>query len=348
MNTTEFFEKNKIEYMSQLRIIKKNLIHIHGIPKNLARINLLKTEQYLGQYGNIIRFIMSYKKNQDNTKKFYSAYVTYSNELEAALAILCIDSLLIEGKIIRAFFGTTKYCNHFLNKNICPNLDNCIYLHRLITDNDIIIDNNDNNSFSYNEHLNLAKKIVIDSNIKEKYLFQQSKKTEKNIFPPIYYIFFNEEEKEKYFSTGNIRYIRTNNTDHNNVSLNNFDASKKDLMFIGDSCDNNRKKILLEGNNYAGNSYLFFTNNNTISRNLISKNLFDDKNNLNSLSSIQLHNIFQNSIDKILFRKPLYMTLKNVDLQKLELEDFIKDLSKNGVDIYELLNGCLDPVSKML
>ena len=158
LNKAEFFEKNKIEYMSNLRIIKKNLVHIQGIPKEIAIINLLKTEKYLGQYDKIIRFVMSQKKSTENNKNLYSAYITYSNELEASSAILCTDSLLIEGKIIRAFFGTTKYCNYFLSNSICPNLYNCLFLHQLISGNNIIIDNNNNNAFSYNEHLNLAKK----------------------------------------------------------------------------------------------------------------------------------------------------------------------------------------------
>lgn len=51
--------------------------------------------------------------NPDTKTKKYSAYITYSNEREAALAILCVDSLMIQGKIIRAFFGTTKYCKYF-------------------------------------------------------------------------------------------------------------------------------------------------------------------------------------------------------------------------------------------
>ena len=349
MNTTELFEKNKIEYMRQLRIIKKNLIHIHGIPKSIAIINLLKTEKYLGQYGKIIRFILSYKINQENNKKFYSAYITYSNELEAALAILCIDSLLIEGKIIRAFFGTTKYCNHFLNKSKCPNLEHCIYLHQLISDNDIIIDNNKNNVFSYNEHLKLAKKIVTDSNIKEKYLFQKTEKTEKNVFPSINFIFLNEEEKEKYFATGNIAYIRTNNINHDNVSLNHFNSPKKDLISNKDSYNIERKKILLDGSVGISNSNLSIIKNKEKSEYLSSKNLFEDKNNnLDSLTSIQLHNIFHNSLNKILDRKPFYMALKNVNLQKIELEYFIKDLSKNGVNIYEILNGCLDPVNHLI
>jgi len=31
---------------------------------------------------------MTYKVNPENNKKAYSAYITYSNELEAAIAIL--------------------------------------------------------------------------------------------------------------------------------------------------------------------------------------------------------------------------------------------------------------------
>ena len=116
-------KKNQLENLQKLRILKKDLIHIQGIPKTFAVINLLSSEDFLGQYGTIKRFIIKYRINQDNNKKAYSAYVTYSNELEAALAILCIDSLLIQGKIIRAFFGTTKYCNYFLNNEECHNFE---------------------------------------------------------------------------------------------------------------------------------------------------------------------------------------------------------------------------------
>ncbi len=49
---------------------------------------------------------------------------------------------------------------------------------------------------------------------------------------------------------------------------------------------------------------------------------------------MELHNIFQKSINHILVTKPFYMTLKNVNIEKLELEYFLKDLAKNGVDIY--------------
>ena len=39
--------------------------------------------------------------------------------------------------MLRASFGTTKYCSHFLKAQICPNKD-CLYLHKTRTDCDTI------------------------------------------------------------------------------------------------------------------------------------------------------------------------------------------------------------------
>ena len=92
--------KEKAESLKYQRIIKTNIVHVHGFPKKIAKTELLNSEPYFGQYGKIIRSMIIYKINPENGKKSYSAYITYSNEKEAALAILCVDSLLIEGKII--------------------------------------------------------------------------------------------------------------------------------------------------------------------------------------------------------------------------------------------------------
>ena len=110
------------------------MIYINDIPESIAIIDLLESKAYLGQYGKIIKFIMIYKINQKKNKEEYSAYITYSNELEAALAILCINSLIFEGKIIRAFFGTIKYRNYFLKNKKCPNTNKCDFLHHFIND----------------------------------------------------------------------------------------------------------------------------------------------------------------------------------------------------------------------
>jgi len=42
------------------------------------------------------------------------------------------------------------------------------------------------------------------------------------------------------------------------------------------------------------------------------------------------------------------MALKNVNMEKMELEYLLTDLSKSGINIYELLEGCLDPINHLL
>ena len=73
------FEKEKLEYLSKLRIIKKNLVHAHGFPKNIANEDILKSKEYFGQYGKILNVLISSKFNRDNNRASFSAYITYSN-----------------------------------------------------------------------------------------------------------------------------------------------------------------------------------------------------------------------------------------------------------------------------
>ena len=121
----------KEESLKKLRIIKQNLIHIHGLPKNIVNIEILKSKEYFGQYGTIKNVILSKKINSETRKEIYSVYITYENKIEAACAILCIDSLLICGKIIRAVFGTTRFCINFLENKKCRDSQKCKYLHKL-------------------------------------------------------------------------------------------------------------------------------------------------------------------------------------------------------------------------
>lgn len=61
-----------------------------------------------------------------------------------------------------------------------------------------------------------------------------------------------------------------------------------------------------------------------------------------------MYKIFKNSINHILHTKPYFMVLKNINLEKLEFVYFIDDLTKNGVDLYELLKDCLDPINNVI
>ena len=158
-----------------------------------------------------------------------------------------------------------------------------------------------------------------------------------------------EEEKEKYFITSDIRYIKSKNIPQIDISLNNFDVPKKTLYFKNYSYNNVQNKILFGQNNYSTKFNLNYINNYEKSECLKSHKLFENKkNNLYSLTPIELDNIFKKTMDHVLVTKPFYMALKNVNIDKLELDYFIKNLSKINVDIYELLDGCLDPISHLL
>ena len=342
ISNNDHFTSEQIKHMSNLRIIQTNLIHIHGFPKNIAQTKILKSNEYFGQYGTIVKAMITYKINPDNNRKLYSAYISYSNEREAALAILCADSLLIDGRIIRVFFGTNKYCRYFLNKQKCPNINRCWFLHRLATNKDIIID--DNTNFPYNEHINLSKKILELSNLKKIELTKIMTNPKMNKLPSADFIFLNEEEKSNYFTSGNIRYIRSNSNSNNNINI----------IFNNNIFINN---IFKEDNCFSKNpSYDYEYNNSSLDKNqsrLLDLNIVNNKINKsisipeknpknNPIEPIELHRIFINSINHILSVEPFFSKLKNFPLKKMELDFFQKDLAKNNVDIKVLLDGCLD------
>ena len=221
-------------FNKEARIIKKNLIHVHGFPKSLAKLDILKSYEYFGQYGTILNSILLKKVNSNTNKITSSVYITFSNEKEAAIAILCVDSLMMEGKIIRAFYGTTKYCNYFLNSTSCPNRNKCLFLHELITDEDIIINND--TKFSYDDHLNLAKKILNLYNIKN-FRYQNNIKS---VFPPISFINLSEEGKERFLESRNLGYAKDKRTikkDLNNLynSFNEINGNNEYSLDIPDS-----------------------------------------------------------------------------------------------------------------
>lgn len=44
----------------------------------------------------------------------------------------------INDHIIRASFGTTKYCTYFLKNSECPNKKECLYLHSISEEKNVI------------------------------------------------------------------------------------------------------------------------------------------------------------------------------------------------------------------
>ncbi|CAL0334062.1 unnamed protein product [Lupinus luteus] len=119
--------------LSSVRVIQRNLVYIVGLPLNLGDEDLLQRWEYFGQYGKVLKVSMSRTAAgviQQLPNDACSVYITYSKEYEAIRCIQNVHGFILEGKPLRACFGTTKYCHAWLRNVPCNNPD-CLYLHEI-------------------------------------------------------------------------------------------------------------------------------------------------------------------------------------------------------------------------
>eukprot|EP00793_Prasinoderma_coloniale_P003845 PRCOL_00003222-RA len=116
-------------HLASVRVIQRNLVYVIGLPLPITREETLRRPEYFGQFGRIVK-VATNRANTFNTGTgpTASAYVTYARAEDAQLCIECVDGCVMEGRVLRACFGTTKYCNAFLKNVPCNNPD-CLYLH---------------------------------------------------------------------------------------------------------------------------------------------------------------------------------------------------------------------------
>ncbi|KAJ1396656.1 Zinc finger, RING-type [Sesbania bispinosa] len=119
--------------LSSVRVIQRNLVYIVGLPLNLADEDLLQRREYFGQYGKVLKVSMSRTAAgviQQFPNDTCSVYITYLKEEEAIRCIQNVHGFVLEGRPLRACFGTTKYCHAWLRNVPCSNPD-CLYLHEV-------------------------------------------------------------------------------------------------------------------------------------------------------------------------------------------------------------------------
>ncbi|GAU15593.1 hypothetical protein TSUD_108520 [Trifolium subterraneum] len=119
--------------LSNVRVIRRNLVYIVGLPLDLADEDLLQQREYFGQYGKVLKVSMSRTAAgvvQQFPNNTCSVYITYSKEEEAIRCIQNVHGFVLEGRPLRACFGTTKYCHAWLRNMPCSNPD-CVYLHEV-------------------------------------------------------------------------------------------------------------------------------------------------------------------------------------------------------------------------
>jgi len=187
--TRRNLEFDKIEKMSQERILQKNVVYVIGLTNKLAQKEILQHQKYFGQYGNITKiltnkpktFVKSSLASNDNCN---SSYIYYSKASEAAIAILAVDNFKVDNTYLKTSFGRTKYCSNYLKGIDCVNKD-CFYLHKIADKDDII--NVDDSRFLFQEHHIQAIKIsnLLDENNKKRILGEESKIKGVFVFPRI-------------------------------------------------------------------------------------------------------------------------------------------------------------------
>ncbi|KAJ8754227.1 hypothetical protein K2173_002127 [Erythroxylum novogranatense] len=118
-------------HLTNVRVIQRNLVYVIGLPLDLADEALLQQKEYFGQYGKVMKVSISRTSTgaiQNSSNNSCCVYITYSKEEEAVRCIQSVHSFVLEGKSLRACFGTTKYCHAWL-KNMPCNIPDCLYLH---------------------------------------------------------------------------------------------------------------------------------------------------------------------------------------------------------------------------
>jgi len=143
-------KKMSLPELLKVRILQRNLVYVIGLAPKIAKNDILDKFEYFKQYGKIQKIIVN-KNNVYNSTAIngpsYSAYITFSNDFEASVAILAVDQFDIFDRTIRASYGTTKYCTFFLRDQSCPNPD-CLYLHRAANEKDTFMKDESSNNKS--------------------------------------------------------------------------------------------------------------------------------------------------------------------------------------------------------
>ena len=81
------------KHLAGLRVVQKNLVYVVGLSPKSREEDLLQTlrgDQYFGQYGRIIKIVVSKAKEGSNGNSI-GVYVTFANKQDATSCIAAVD-----------------------------------------------------------------------------------------------------------------------------------------------------------------------------------------------------------------------------------------------------------------
>ena len=330
------FSKEDIQHLSKCRIIQKNLVHFYGFPDYLYKKEILISPEYFGQYGVISKIVLVSKKDKLNLENHNSAYITFLTKEQASYAILAVDSIKINDQLVRAFFGTSKYCSHFLNNRECTCEDNCMFLHKLADKNDII---NDGTKFGYSDHIRLAKKIINFGSYNSKYYVKMNKCNIKTVLPNIETIYFKEniliKTKNHRRKISDLSNKSTSSDDNDNTQIlsdeNKEEIKDKLFLLFKNNINNSNDSLNIKLKNKNKTNNIIFNPKN--------KSRFYNNSKVNCKYYEYSNNFFKNDnyniiIDNVLSKYPLNSNSckKNINMANYEYS-FCLNLYNTSKDI---------------
>ncbi|KAI8370407.1 uncharacterized protein BYT42DRAFT_87434 [Radiomyces spectabilis] len=123
-------------HLANMRVVQKNLVYVIGLHPKLATEETIRSQDFFGQFGKIAKVVInkrpvaptSHASGSTSMQPSAAVYVTYVRKEDAAKTIHAVDGSIMAGRILRASYGTTKYCTYYLRNMTCPN-PSCLYLH---------------------------------------------------------------------------------------------------------------------------------------------------------------------------------------------------------------------------
>ncbi|THH27062.1 hypothetical protein EUX98_g7127 [Antrodiella citrinella] len=121
-------------HLANVRVVQRNVVYVLGMGPRFAKEELiptLRSNEYFGQYGKISKIIITKRTSGVTRTPVVGLYITYHRREDAARCIQAVDGVTSPGggtEIMRASYGTTKYCMTFLRGVSCPD-HSCLHLH---------------------------------------------------------------------------------------------------------------------------------------------------------------------------------------------------------------------------
>eukprot|EP01083_Nonionella_stella_P196310 722474_1 len=126
------------EELINIKIRKRNVCYVVGLPIHVATETKLRTQEWFGQFGNIATIAIN-RNSKSIQANSIPAHITYDNDISALNAInFCNKFIFDDGRKLKATFGTQHYCRWFIAANKkCTNVF-CGFRHSWCKPSDII------------------------------------------------------------------------------------------------------------------------------------------------------------------------------------------------------------------